>query len=104
MLESFEDGRLSGCVGKIQNLSSSVGFITRTLEGRVDFKDNIYFRKETIEDNISSGIIDLRQTGLNHVTDWFSARSKQEKPKMLIDLRSQMFYIPNLVVNCFLPT
>ena len=68
MLESFEDGRLSGCVGKIQNLSSSVGFITRTLEGRVDFKDNIYFRKETIEDNISSGIIDLRQTGLNHVT------------------------------------
>ena len=40
--------------------SSLVGFITRTLEGRVDFKDNIYFRKETIEDNISSGIIDLR--------------------------------------------
>ena len=79
MIESLEDGRLSGCVGKIQNLSSSVGFITRTLEGRVDFKDNIYFRKETIEDNISSGIIDLRQTGLNHVTDWFSARFRQEK-------------------------
>ena len=28
--------------------------------GRVDFKENIYFRKETIEDNLASGIIDLR--------------------------------------------
>ena len=28
-----EDGRLVGIIGKIQNLSSSVGFITRTLEG-----------------------------------------------------------------------
>lgn len=62
MLEkgALDDGRIVGGIGKIQNLSSSVGFITRTLEGRVDFKDNIYFRKETIEDNISSGIIDLR--------------------------------------------
>ena len=28
-----EEGRLVGMIGKIQNLSSSVGFITRTLEG-----------------------------------------------------------------------
>ena len=47
-------------VGKIQNLSSSVGFITTTFLGRIDFSENVYFRKETIEKNLGAGVMDLR--------------------------------------------
>ena len=36
--------------------------LDKTILGRIDFKENIYFRKETIEDNLSSGIIDLRKS------------------------------------------
>ena len=90
MLEkgTLDDGRIVGGIGKIQNLSSSVGFITRTLEGRVDFKDNIYFRKETIEDNISSGIIDLRHVGsFSSLTQFFT---KPDKCLPLASLSSLM--------------
>ena len=40
-----------------------------TILGRIDFKENIYFRKETIEDNLSSGIIDLRKYQDAHISN-----------------------------------
>ena len=40
-----------------------------TILGRIDFKENIYFRKETIEDNLSSGIIDLRKHQDAHISN-----------------------------------
>jgi len=28
--------------------------------GRIDFSENVYFRKETIEKNLGAGVMDLR--------------------------------------------
>ena len=31
-----------------------------TFLGRIDFSENVYFRKETIEKNLGAGVMDLR--------------------------------------------
>ena len=41
------EGRLIGAVGKIQNLSSSVGFITRTLEGKIELSEKSGVRRKS---------------------------------------------------------
>ncbi|CAG5108010.1 Oidioi.mRNA.OKI2018_I69.chr1.g3595.t1.cds [Oikopleura dioica] len=62
--KTSEKKELVNVQGRIQNLSSRVGFATLSTghcnPGNLNFSDNVYFRKETLEAISGKGIIDLR--------------------------------------------